>query len=679
MSKSNFSKWSSDHQEEFLKNAYLEIGDTYDIDTSVTKTFFSEKEKIGEDLVQLFRNKDYLQFTAKHLLGMNLFPYQMSMINTLWNKRLPMILAARGGSKTTMLAVYTVLRAVLDQGVKIVIAGAGLRQSGLVFEAIEQIWKGSPVLRDICGANNHPKRGVLGYTWSVGDSKVTGIPIGTGEKIRGLRANVIICDEFGSINPEIFETVIRGFASVQSHGTFDRVRMAYQKELLKQMDIDIDQGEKDSKADFALSGNQIIIAGTSTYQFNHFYKYYSDYCNIIYNKGEMGEGKKVNYEDYAVIRIPYDKLPLGLMDKAILDQGAATMDSSIFKMEYGCVFAKDSEGFYPASSIYSATSPVLIGDKTVKFSAELEGEDNAEYVLGIDPASERDNLAITIIKIGENRKHVYTWSANRKRFEEDKKKNPKDYEDIFDYNTFIIRKMYDLVARFNIKRIHLDSGGGGRSIIEGLKDKTKLRKNDQCLYDMDDDEVAGEDGLHIIKVIQFSKRDWYESAHYNLLKDITVKKHIFPEYDAVESEKERFLKINSSLMFDTFEDIQFEIEECKYQTTLVQEQTTAKGSKKWDLPSVKGVITEGIQNRLKKDHFTSLLLANDAARDYCNDEGEQEIRSYVDTSFNVIRKNIEPGSPMYQGRGMRKMKKSGYNQSRKNRSFNSDSGGSVNF
>ena len=146
MSKSNFSKWSSDHQEEFLKNAYLEIGDTYDIDTSVTKTFFSEKEKIGEDLVQLFRNKNYLQFTAKHLLGMNRFPYQMSMINTLWNKRLPMILAARGGSKTTMLAVYTVLRAVLDQGVKIVIAGAGLRQSGLVFEAIEQIWKGSPVL-----------------------------------------------------------------------------------------------------------------------------------------------------------------------------------------------------------------------------------------------------------------------------------------------------------------------------------------------------------------------------------------------------------------------------------------------------------------------------------------------------------------------------------------------------
>ena len=132
-------------------------------------------------------------------------------------------------------------------------------------------------------------------------------------------------------------------------------------------------------------------------------------------------------------------------------------------------------------------------------------------------------------------------------------------------------------------------------------------------------------------------------------------------------------------MFDTFEDIQFEIEECKYQTTLVQEQTTAKGSKKWDLPSVKGVITEGIQNRLKKDHFTSLLLANDAARDYCNDESDQEVRSYVDTSFNVIRKNIEPGSPMYQGRGMRKMKKSVYNQSRKNRSFNSDSGGSVNF
>ncbi len=33
------------------------------------------------------------------------------------------------------------------------------------------------------------------------------VPLGTGEKIRGLRAHIIIADEFASISPEIYETV----------------------------------------------------------------------------------------------------------------------------------------------------------------------------------------------------------------------------------------------------------------------------------------------------------------------------------------------------------------------------------------------------------------------------------------------------------------------------------------
>lgn len=676
--KNDFLSWSKDHQNEFLSNAYLEIGDTYNIDTSVSKGFFSSKDNVGEDLVGLIMDDRYIHFTAKHLLGVNLFPYQMSILNTLWLKRLPMIIAARGGSKTTMLAVYCILRSILNQGVKIVIAGAGLRQSGLVFEAMEQIWKNAPILRDICGVNNPPKRSVLGYTWSIGSSKITGIPIGTGEKIRGLRANVIICDEFGSINPEIFETVIRGFASVQSHGTFDKVKLAYQKELLSSMNIDIEE-EKDNSS--GLSGNQIVIAGTSTYQFNHFYKYYKDYCDIIYSKGDLGEGKTIQAEDYAVIRIPYDHLPTGLMDKTILDQGSATMDSSIFKMEYGCVFAKDSEGFYPASAIYNATCPTLIGNKEFRFSCELSGEDGFDYVLGLDPASERDNLAISIIKVSNPRMHVYTWSTNRKKFEKDRKKNSADYKDIDDYNTFIIRKIHDLVNRFNIKRMHIDSGGGGMSILEGLKDKSKLGPNDSCIYDMDNEDLIGEQGKHIIKVIQFSKREWYESAHFNLLKDITTKSIIFPEYNSIEVEKNKMLNTSGSMMMDTFEEIQYQIEECKYQTTLVQEQTTAKGQKKWDIPKIKGVATEGIQSKLKKDHFTSILLANDAARELASEEEDQEInRSYVDTSSNIIMKRFDSNSPMYQGKGMKRMKKLPYNAAGRPRTTNNEGrNGSINY
>ena len=669
--------WSNDHIQEYLNNAYLEIGDTFDLDVvSPIKTELP-KESIPEELVKVFKNIDYLPFTVKTLLNMNLFPYQMSILNTLWTKRLPMILATRGGSKTTMLGCYAITKALLDQGSKIVIAGAGLRQSGLVFESMETIWKNAPIIQDICGAGNGPRRGVLGFTWEIGDSKIMGIPIGTGEKIRGLRANVIIVDEFGSVNPDIFETVIRGFASVQSNNTFEKVKQQYQIEALRAIGMENDEIEEFVGSD-KNEGNQIVIAGTATYQFNHFYKYYQDYCNLIYENSRRGENTEPC--EYAVIRLPWDHLPTGLMDKTILEQGKATMDASIFKMEYGCVFAKDSDGFYPASAIHKATCPVKFKDGQIEFFAEENGENNAKYVMGIDPASERDNFAISIVKIIDDntRGLVFCWSTNRKKFEQGKKKKPQNFVGIDDYNTFILRKIHELCGRFNISRIHIDSGGGGRSVVEGLKDQSKLRDGEYCIFDMEDDEISDRKGSHIIKVIEFSSREWYEAAHYNLLKDITTMAHLFPAYDAIGVEQARMISHEEEVSDFSLENIQYEIEECKYQTTLIQEQTTAKGSTTWDLPKINGVVTEGIKTRLRKDHFTSLLLANDAARDMLNKAEPQTRSTFGGYSSKEAVNTKGFSSNMYQGKGLKKMKNLSSNINRpSNRGMSDGLGGKI--
>jgi hypothetical protein len=666
--------WTKEHIQEYLNNAYLEIGDTYNLEIENPIDLSVGKDLVPEQLVRIFKDIDYLPFTVKTLLNMNLFPYQMSILNTLWTKRLPMILATRGGSKTTMLGCYAITKALLDQGSKIVIAGAGLRQSGLVFESMENIWKNAPILQDICGVNNGPRRGVLGFTWEIGDSKIMGIPIGTGEKIRGLRANVIIVDEFGSVNPDIFETVIRGFASVQSNNTFEKVKHYYQIDALKTIGMS-DEDINDFVGTANNEGNQIIIAGTATYQFNHFYKYYQDYCNMIYDNA------KNNNEncEYAVIRLPWDKLPNGLMDKTILEQGKATMDSSIFKMEYGCVFAKDSDGFYPASAIHRATCPIRTKDGEINFFAEDSGENNSRYVMGIDPASERDNFAISIVKISDesSRQLVFCWSTNRKKFEQSRKKKPQNFVGIDDYNTFILRKIHELCGRFNISRINIDSGGGGRSVIEGLKDQSKLKDGEFCIFDMEDDEVSDRKGSHIIKVIEFSSREWYEAAHYNLLKDITTMSILFPAYDAITVEQTRMTNSEEEIGDFSIENIQYEIEECKYQTTLVQEQTTAKGNKTWDLPKIKGVITEGIKNRLRKDHFTSLLLANDAARSLNVREPDART-TFGGYSSKEAAANKMFGGNMYQGRGLKKMKNISSNINRpSSRSRPDGSNGSI--
>lgn len=649
------SSWSEDRIKEYLNYAYLEIGDTFDIETDNPFDLNIKKDNIAEDLVKVFKNIDFMPFTVKTLLNMNLFPYQMSILNTLWIKRLPMLIATRGGSKTTMLGCYAITKALLDQGSKIVIAGAGLRQSGLVFESMENIWKNAPILQDICGSNNGPRRGVLGFHWDIGDSRIMGIPIGTGEKIRGLRANTIIVDEFGSVNPDIFETVIRGFASVQSNNTFEKVKQQYQIEALKAIGMNNDAIEDfigESKAE----GNQIILAGTATYQFNHFYKYYQDYCNLIYEQCRSGYGENC---EYAVVRLPWDFLPNGLMDKTILEQGRATMDSAIFKMEYGCVFAKDSDGFFPASSIHKATCPIKTQNGELKFYAEEYGEKNCKYVMGVDPASERDNFAISIIKMtDEYRGLVFCWSTNRKKFEAQKKKKPQLFTGIEDYNTFIIRKIHEICSKFNIVRINIDSGGGGRSVVEGLKDSSKLKDNEYCIYNMNDEEISDRKGAHIIKVIEFSSREWYESSHFNLLKDITTMNQLFPAYDAIGVEQHRMLSSDDDILDMSLENIQYEIEECKYQTTLIQEQTTAKGNKTWDLPRIKGVVTEGIKLRLRKDHFTSLLLANDAARAIINNVETPQKHVFGGYSSKEAMRQKTSSGQMYQGKGLKRMKNS---------------------
>ena len=63
----------------------------------------------------------------------------------------------------------------------------------------------------------------------LGDSWTVAIPMGDGSKIRGLRAHIIIADEFASISPDIYETVVAGFAAV-SASPIENVKAEAKKE-----------------------------------------------------------------------------------------------------------------------------------------------------------------------------------------------------------------------------------------------------------------------------------------------------------------------------------------------------------------------------------------------------------------------------------------------------------------
>ena len=127
-----------------------------------------------------------------------------------------MLIASRGFGKSFILSLYSMIRALILPERKVVVVGAAFRQSKVLFEYMETIWNNAPIFRSMCDANSGPRRDVDRCVMRINKSRVTCLPLGDGQKIRGQRANDIISDEFASIPRDIFETVVAGFATVSS-------------------------------------------------------------------------------------------------------------------------------------------------------------------------------------------------------------------------------------------------------------------------------------------------------------------------------------------------------------------------------------------------------------------------------------------------------------------------------
>lgn len=679
-----------DDREKVMRYLPLELGDVRLIKTNnILENYdWSDYEKIPEGIVEFVADPDYLHFLTKYILNLELLPYQLAILRMMWLKPFFMFIGSRGAAKSFLLAVYIVCRLIMHQGCRICVVGAALRQSLVVFNYVVNIWNNAPVLQDICGGSNaYPRRDINMHYWEVGLSKVTFLPLGDGETIRGQRANIVASDEFGSVNREVFETVVRGFAAVKSEGVTFNVAQAARNEL-KGLLPDDPENPDNSKENLGniLKGNQIIVSGTPSFEFNHFYKYFQYYRAIILSGGNKDELREqfpefANEEDidateYCIVRLPYSELPPGLMDDSILSQGRATMDKFIFMMEYCACFARDSAGFFPASVVQRSTCPMEYPDgKKMTFYPCLELPKEIQCVMGIDPASESDNFAINIVAVfGSWRGTVYQWVTNRRDFEKllrDKLVS----SDIVDYQTFCIKKIRSLTHRFNIKLLVLDDGGGGLAIREGLKDPSKfVNAKDQPFLDMDDENTEAMDGLRILKMISFRDATWRRESHWGLKKDIELRKLLFPEFDIAKIALEEFKDevMGKQETHDTIHDCWDELEQMKREMILIKHEITSiTGQEKWDVPTAYGLSKELDKQKMKKDRFTSLLLANWGVRLLDTEDEMDKLHNPQHPHVGGVtsKSPIAEGQPMYYGVGAKKMKNGKY--------YTGGSGGSI--
>jgi hypothetical protein len=544
-----------------------------------------------QEFVQLCRTN--LGFAARTIIGngdFELLPFQAVILETLWDKTFPLLLMTRGGGKTTMLAIYAILRAILDQsssrGSKIVVTAASFRQSKEVMRNIDALYRRSPLLQECSTFLGGLKKNNDKWEFQFGNSTITALPLGDGQKIRGIRATSILCDEFGSVPEEVFNVVVRGFAAVSANPV-EAVRRKYRRNKMLARGL-----KKEFIPDGNMFENQIIRSGTATYEFNHFYQIYSRYKKIIINKiignsndkdvqkilgSDMLENAKLDYRKLAIIEMPYMAIPVGYMDDTMINESKISMTQDQFDMEYNAKFIVDSKGFFKASAIDGATPRTTSPNY---FHIELDGNHQFDYVMGVDPARWSDDFAIVILKVlKHSHRIVYMKKWNQKNF------------------GVIANTMRDLVKKFNIKRIGIDKGGGGAAIMDFLQTPEMIPAGDLPYWEVDDKTNAG--GLKLLEMVNYMGK-WLIDANYALCADIEHKRLLFPyNIDEMKYDQENRKKAS---------DIMDLVLECKKQLVQIEITATAKSEiEHFDLPPE-------LKWKRKKDLYSALLLAADQAR-----------------------------------------------------------------
>ena len=614
----------------------------------------------------LMTRPEYFSFLCKHVFNINILPSQALFLCEMWNRKFPMLIASRGFGKSFILSLYSMIRALILPERKVVVVGAAFRQSKVLFEYMETIWNNAPVLRSMCDTNSGPRRDVDRCVMRINKSRVTCLPLGDGQKIRGQRANDIISDEFASIPRDIFETVVAGFAAVSSD-PIENVKKVAARKKAAELGVEMEQ---QSDAVMEKKDNQIILSGTAYYDFNHFAEYWKKWKSIINSQGKrnrlreiFGEDppKDFNWKDYAIIRVPYELLPEGFMDASQVARSKATVHAGIYQMEFGACFTRDSQGFFKRSLIESCVTSDVYKDRSpitdskgshINFQAQLIGDKEKKYIYGVDPASEVDNFSIVVLEANaDHRRIVHCWTTNR---EEHKGKVKSGFSAETDFYSYCARKIRDLMVRFPCIHIAMDAGGGGIAVMESLHDRDKIKEGEVPIWEViDEDKPKDTDdhrGLHILEMCQFSRYDWLSEANHGMRKDFEDKVILFPMFDSISlgiANAEDGLKGRN---YDTLEQCVMEIEDMKDELAMIMITQTATGRDKWDTPET--VIGTGKKGKLRKDRYSALLMANMAARTLARTPSQQEYFIYggfATMGGNAIDRNNKKKEDMFHG------------------------------
>jgi hypothetical protein len=569
-----------------------------------TKGFIDEKK--AKILLYKFL-KENPSFSSELITGVSLFPFQHMAIKAMMETDYFLGIWSRGMSKSFSTAIFAILDAILNQGVHIGIISKSFRQSKMIFRKIEEISR-SPKAGFLSQCINRISKTNDEWVIEIGRSKITALPLGDGEKLRGFRFQRMIIDELLLMPEKILNEVILPFLSVVENPT-ERQKLYDLESTL------IQQGKMSEDDRYRWPNNKIIGLSSASYKFEYLYKLYQQYESLILNNAEKDNAHRV------IMHFSYDCAPDQLYDQNLINQAKATMSQSQFDREFGAVFTDDSSGYFKVSKMALCTIPDGEGQ-----SVEVIGDPTAQYILAFDPSwSESDgsdDFSMQLIKINPEKRngtvvHSYALSGT----------NLKKHIEYIHY----------LITHFNIVSIVGDYNGGVQFINScneseifkkaGIKldmfdaDFDNPQEYDKALRDARNQyNISTRRIVHLRKPssawIRYAneslqaafdhKRIWFAGAAmdeaYNKqrLANIPIQTLKFSRHD---DEKE-----SGARQIDFIEQLKDNIELIKVQCALIQVNTSAQGTQSFDLPL--NLKKQRGADKARKDSYSTLVLGN---------------------------------------------------------------------
>jgi hypothetical protein len=299
--------------------------------------------------------------------------------------------------------------------------------------------------------------------------------------------------------------------------------------------------------------------------------------------------------------------------------------------------------------IASEENNLNIKGEEIQFEAMLKGDPNKKYIFGVDPASEVDNFSIVVLELnGTHRRVVHVWTTNRSQHRDQLKAHLVDEDDFYSY---CARKIRNLMRVFPCVEIALDAQGGGIAVMEALHDKDKVQEGELKIWPVIDwdkpKDTDNEQGLHILKMCQFAKYDWLAEANHGLRKDFEDKVVLFPAFDAVSLGLSAEDDNRTGRVYDTLEDCVMEIEELKNELSMIIMTQTSTGRERWDTPEIK--VAAGKKSRLRKDRYSSLIMANMSARHFGAQQSVKQYDHYGGFANKGQPEKLKDDGPLYNG------------------------------